>query len=76
MNLKTSHSQDYENNDGYDDNDDGFSVTLDVNECQTVGAKCANKKAGCENTEGSYECLCIGKDLYENFEGECRGKLV
>ena len=45
-----------------------------MNECQTVGAKCSNKKAGCENTEGSYECLCIGKDLYENFEGECKGK--
>ena len=47
---------------------------IDVNECQMGGAKCSNKKEGCANTEGSYECLCIGKDLYENFEGDCRSK--
>lgn len=37
-----------------------FSEHADINECQGNGTNiCSNLSETCENTEGSYKCICL-----------------
>lgn len=53
-----------------------FSHPSDVDECAAVPHPCDNTNGGCEDTDGSYNCICNpGYEL--NIDGiMCDGKFI
>lgn len=51
-----------------------FSLdVVDADECTLFGQEVC-KGGYCKNTEGSYECYCMGGHYYDPVTLECRGE--
>ena len=47
-------------------------IILDINECESNIDKCLTGEY-CENTPGSYYCICPnGRDQYQPGQGSCQ----
>ncbi|BFY98290.1 hypothetical protein BsWGS_01330 [Bradybaena similaris] len=47
-----------------------FEMCVDIDECDNVKTKC-DKGKQCENTEGSYECLCPRGQRFDPWKDKC-----